>query len=703
MKTAALTIDIRADSAAFNAALAKVKANVKRTAGAMSLPPGIRQMSSAVGGVAKQLGSRAFTFGFYGAVAGVAGLTSAVVRFDDASKKAYSNFYAGGEKGQVVMDQLNAITSEVGKATEFSPAGAAEGAAALAKAGYNVGEMSKMLPMTADLASAASVDIATAAEWATNSLNMFGLRTSDSNQTAKNFSRVADVVSFVVAQGKMDFSEFNNTLEYTGTVARGLELELEDVAGSIGLMSTFGLKGSKAGTNLRSMYLRLANPTGEVAKKMKELNVNAWDPDTKKFRGVATVMAELNGAMTADGMGVKDRIALLAQMFPKTAMPGASSMSTMDMAAVDEYLKKLQNVKGLTTKMANIQRSSIGNQIERFWGNLEAVAIKTMQKFRPQIDGFLADITKWADEIDPEEIAKFFRIIWSGVKEMIPPLRDAMPQIMEFSKGALGVMIQMMKILGPILKTITPYLEQIAYMWMAFQFTKLISGLRTVAIAAGELFGTLRTGAGIVAAIAGALTPVGWLVMAFATAISICSIFWDDWIASLKTGVPWMENLAGLMEEVSNNINNIAGFFGWNLFDDKQTREEFNKQSQAQWKKDKAAGIDVSNPLYAYKNSGGLPKGLDYFMEKFNGGGILQYQTPFVPQSNKTGDDPFKQGFNSGPSDGTGSSLEQAIRNGQLASQPIINVTANDGVQVATSVQQSRNTTGLVFNGGGKN
>jgi len=683
--------------------MAKVKAGVKRTGAAMALPPGLRQMSSAVGGVAKQLGSRAFTFGFYGAVAGVAGLTSAVVRFDDASKKAYSNFYAGGEKGQAVMDQLNAVTSQVGKATEFSPAGAAEGAAALAKAGYSVGEMAKMLPMTADLASAASVDIATAAEWATNSLNMFGLRSSDSNQTAKNFTRVADVVSFVVAQGKMDFSEFNNTLEYTGTVARGLELSLEDVAGSIGLMSTFGLKGSKAGTNLRSMYLRLANPTGEVAAKMKELKVNAWDPDTKKFRGVATVMAELNSAMTDSGMGTKDRIALLAQMFPKTAMPGASSMSTMDMAAVDEYLNKLNNVKGLTTEMANIQRGSIGSQIERFWGNLEAVAIDTMQKFRPQIDGFLADITKWADEIDPEEIAFYFRQIWGGLKEMIPVIANAMPDLKEFTKSALGAMVQMMKILGPILREITPYLKEIVIIWAAFKFTQIVNGLMTVASAAGELFAALRTGAGIVAVIAGAMTPLGWVIMALGAALAICSIWWDDWIASLKTGTPWMENLAGLMEEVSNQVEWLGSLLGLNLFDKKQTREEFNKMSQAQWQKDKAAGIDVSDPLYAYKNSGGLPKGIDYFMEKFNGNGILEYPKPFVPQSNKTGDNPFNQGFNSGPGQGTGTSLEQAIRNGMVAMTPVINVTANDGISVATNTQQSRNTTGLVFNGGGKN
>ncbi len=64
---------------------------------------------------------------------------------------------------------------------------------------------------------------------------------------------------------------------------------------------------------------------------------------------------------------------------------------------------------------------------------------------------------------------------------------------------------------------------------------------------------------------------------------------------------------------------------------------------------------------------------------------------------------PMDNGYLSGKHAQFASKAEKAIRNGMLGSQPIINVTANDGVQVSTNVQQSRNTTGLVFHGGGKN
>ena len=50
-------------------------------------------------------------------------------------------------------------------------------------------------------------------------------------------------------------------LKYAGPIAGSLGVSMEETAAAIGIMSDAGVKGSQAGTTLRSAFTRLANPT----------------------------------------------------------------------------------------------------------------------------------------------------------------------------------------------------------------------------------------------------------------------------------------------------------------------------------------------------------------------------------------------------------------------------------------------------------
>src|SRR3712207_9566384 len=55
------------------------------------------------------------------------------------------------------------------------------------------------------------------------------------------------------------------------------------VSVAIGLMANKGIKGSQAGTSLRSAMTRLANPTGDSAKAMKKIGEHTSELQSRQY------------------------------------------------------------------------------------------------------------------------------------------------------------------------------------------------------------------------------------------------------------------------------------------------------------------------------------------------------------------------------------------------------------------------------------
>ena len=66
-------------------------------------------------------------------------------------------------------------------------------------------------------------------------------------------------------------------LKQGGLVASQFGLSIEETVGGLAAFASAGLLGSDAGTSLKTMLLALANPSGEAAKLMAELGINAYD------------------------------------------------------------------------------------------------------------------------------------------------------------------------------------------------------------------------------------------------------------------------------------------------------------------------------------------------------------------------------------------------------------------------------------------
>lgn len=167
--------------------------------------------------------------------------------------------------------ELKALRQEtllLGSTTRFSASEAAAGAQFLARAGFDTQQILASLNETLTLAQAGGLELAAAADIASNVLTGFRI-------SADEAGRAVDVLAFAANRSNTDVQQLGDALSFVAPIASGLGVSLEETTAAIGALSDAGLQGSTAGTGLRRVLSTLESPTTAATKKLNELGVSA--------------------------------------------------------------------------------------------------------------------------------------------------------------------------------------------------------------------------------------------------------------------------------------------------------------------------------------------------------------------------------------------------------------------------------------------
>lgn len=194
---------------------------------------------------------------------------------------------ATAQQMKKVGDQARALGSDV----EIPGASAADAAAAmteLSKGGLAVSQSMAAAKGTLQLAAAAQIDGAQAAEIQAKAINTFGL-------AGKDAAHVGDVLANTANAASGEITDFAAALAQGGLVAHSMGLSIDDTSTALGIFANQGLLGSDAGTSLKSMLVSLQSPTKQQAAALQTLGVKAFDAQGN-FVGMRTVTEELAAA-----------------------------------------------------------------------------------------------------------------------------------------------------------------------------------------------------------------------------------------------------------------------------------------------------------------------------------------------------------------------------------------------------------------------
>ena len=238
------------------------------------------KLSGAMGTAAKA-GLAAVT----AATAAVAGFAKGAVNVGAEFDASMSQVAAvSGATGQE-FDALREKAMEMGASTKFSASESAEAFNYMAMAGWKTEDMLDGIEGIMSLAAASGESLATTSDIVTDALTAFGLSAEDS-------SRFADVLAAASSNANTNVGMMGETFKYVAPLAGALNFSAEDTATAIGLMANAGIKGSQAGTALRSIMTRLASPTKDAETAMNVLGISLQDDEGKMY-SLAEVMDQM--------------------------------------------------------------------------------------------------------------------------------------------------------------------------------------------------------------------------------------------------------------------------------------------------------------------------------------------------------------------------------------------------------------------------
>lgn len=230
----------------------------------------VGQRMQDLGGRMQSIGSEiAMSFGAMSAGIG-AGLAFATNKAMDFEAQLSSIKAVSGASSEQ-MEQFKDLAMELGAETKYSSLEAAQAIEELVKAGVSLEDvMNGGLKGALSLATAGELDLAQAAEIASTALNAF----KDDNLSV---SKAADILAGSANAAATNVTEMQMGLSQVSAVASGLGLSFKDTATALALFSNNGLKGSDAGTSLKTMLSNLIPKSDDAYATMKQLGIISFD------------------------------------------------------------------------------------------------------------------------------------------------------------------------------------------------------------------------------------------------------------------------------------------------------------------------------------------------------------------------------------------------------------------------------------------
>lgn len=350
------------------------------------------------------------------------------------------------------LDSVRKQALELGKTTQFSALEAAKGMTELLKAGISVkdvmGEASKA---ALDLASAGDLSLPEAAEIMSTSMNAFKMNDP---------TKVANLLAGAANASATDVHEMKYALSQVSNVAGGKGLTLDDVSVGLAVFAQNSLKGSDAGTSMKTMLERLipkTKPAVEAFEKVGLLEADggsAFYDAQGNIKSIEEIADLLHNSMK--DLTKEQQASLLDDMFGSDAIRGGTVLIregaegirkmrqemtkfTASQVAQEKWNNALGSIVRLKSAFDTFQIEAlhpiepaitkISNAFTDFFSNAER-----LENIKSTVSGISDEIVAFMDNLASDE--KFQQMQWGD--KIVFLLDQMMIKMDEWASGSGG-------------------------------------------------------------------------------------------------------------------------------------------------------------------------------------------------------------------------------------------------------------------------
>lgn len=329
-------------------------------------------------------------------------VTVPIIGIGAAGLKTAMNFEKGMSEVRAIsgatgkdFDALKEKAIDLGATTAFSAGEVASAMTEMAKAGWASQQIIDGMGGVLDAAAASGEELAVVATIVADAITGFGMKASDS-------TRVADLLTQAANSGTIGITDLGETFKYIAPIAGAMGLSIEDVTTAVAAMSMAGIKGSSAGTALRTMLTNLVNPVGQAEKAIEALGISAINSDGS-MKSLDEIVSMLRTSF--DGLTEAEKTQYAAMLAGQEGMSGLLSLLNLTQEEYDEIAKSMDNAGGVAQETATIMQDNLQSKVEQLGGSLESLAIKFGDLLIPYVQQFVEWLTSLVDKftsLDPE-------------------------------------------------------------------------------------------------------------------------------------------------------------------------------------------------------------------------------------------------------------------------------------------------------------
>ena len=304
------------------------------------------------------------------------GVAESVNSFQDFESMMSQVKAISGATGQE-FDDLTAKAQEMGATTKFTATESAEAFNYMAMAGWKPQQMIDGISGIMSLAAASGEDLGTTSDIVTDALTAFGLQAGDAGH-------FADVLAQASANANTNVSMLGESFKYVAPVAGAMNYSVEDTSLALGLMANASIKGSMAGTALKTSLANMAAPTDSMAAAMDKYGISLTDSEgnMKSLRGV---IDNLRGSL--GGLSETEQTAAASTIFGKEAMAGMLAIINASEEDYNKLSTAIGNSKDAAEGMADTMLDNLKGSFTLMQSAIEGTENAFGKRLSPYLRG----------------------------------------------------------------------------------------------------------------------------------------------------------------------------------------------------------------------------------------------------------------------------------------------------------------------------
>lgn len=374
------------------------------------------------------------------------------------------------------MRQASKVAKDLGADIDLPATSAKDAALAMAelgKAGLTATQAMESARAVLMLAAAGQLDEAKAAEITANALNAFSLE-------AKEASRVADLLAASANASSAEVTDVAESFQQASATFAAAKIPIEDLTTAIAIMANAGIKGSDAGTSLKTFLSSIQAPSTKGAETLQKLGISVFDLEGK-MKSLPDVIGQFEKSLA--GLTDQEKVEAIQNIFGADASRAAQILFR-DGVAGFEKIKQAVTEVGAASDLAKAKTKGLGGAWEALKSQAETVGITIFEALKGPA----------------EQAVRFLADSLEKVSDFLAKLAESNPAIIQLGAVILGVIAAA----GPLLVI----------------FGTLIGFIGTIVSGIGTLIGVLAPLGTFIVSFIGLIGQAG-LVASFSALASV--------------------------------------------------------------------------------------------------------------------------------------------------------------------------------------